>query len=289
MFEAVERNDCEKRYSCLTDGLDKESIHTIDRILKRIQIAKRNHGLPIGMYDAKEKEDSRYLIKNFDCQIKKISGDCYAFKQYKLPIPHFEPCVFMSLHGIPEIDTDPGVLKEKDIIDAGGFIGDSVLVLAPYTERNVYTFEPVKENFDLLLKTMELNHIQNVVCENVALGSRQGEVSFQENGSTSKKVVNSGGRGVPVITLDEYVREHRLQVGLIKTDLEGMEQDFLAGAKETITNQKPVLLLSMYHNDSDFFEMKQLLESWDVGYHFKVRRGLEHSILLETMLIAEVL
>ncbi len=85
------------------------------------------------------------------------------------------------------------------------------------------------------------------------------------------------------------MREHQLRVGLIKTDLEGMEQDFLAGAKETIMKQKPILLLSMYHNDSDFFDMKRLLESWNVGYHFKVRRGREHSISLETMLIAEAL
>ena len=100
--------------------------------------------------------------------------------------------------------------------------------------------------------------------------------------------MDEGTEKVPVITLDEYVREHPLQVGLIKSDLEGMEQDFLLGAKETITTQKPVLLLSMYHNDRDFFGLKPLLESWDVGYHFKVFKGLDYGICLETMLIAEV-
>jgi len=197
MFEAIERDDFEGRYSKLIDGLDEESVRTIDRILTRIRIAKKRYGRLTGLYNTSEKDNSRYLIKNFENNIQKVSKSCYAYKEYKLPILHFEPCVFLSFHGVPEIETDLGVLKGKDIIDAGGFIGDSVLVLAPYTERNVYTFEPVKENFDLLLKTMELNHIQNVVCENVALGSRQGELSFQENGSTSKKVVNFGGGGSP--------------------------------------------------------------------------------------------
>ncbi len=195
IFEAIERNDYEKRYSSLTDGLDKESIRTIDRVLERIQIAKRNHGLPIGVYDAKDKEDSRYLIKNLDLEIKIISKDCYAFKQYKLPVPYFMPNVFMSLLGIPEIDTDLGELKGKDIIDAGGFIGDSALVLAPYTERKVYTFEPVQKNFDRLLKTINLNNIQNIVPVKAAVGSQRGELSFQSNGSSSQKMVNSGGGG----------------------------------------------------------------------------------------------
>ena len=53
---------------------------------------------------------------------------------------------------------------QGDIIDAGGFIGDSVLVLSPLTGGKVYTFEPVRENFDLMQKTMELNHITNAVC-----------------------------------------------------------------------------------------------------------------------------
>ncbi len=195
MLEAIERDDLESRYSRLIDGLDEESVRTVDRILERLRILKRNHGLPVGLYNSSEKEDSRYLIKNFANNIKQISEDCYAFKQYKLPISHFESCVFMSFHGLPEIDTDPDLLKAKDIIDAGGFIGDSVLVLAPYTERKVYTFEPVKKNFDLLLKTMELNHIQNVVCENVALGSQRGELSFQIAGSSSGKSWGGGGGG----------------------------------------------------------------------------------------------
>lgn len=55
------------------------------------------------------------------------------------------------------------------------------------------------------------------------------------------------------------------------------------------TTQRPVLLLSMYHNDRDFFGLKPLLESWDVGYRFKVFKGLDYGICLETMLIAEVL
>lgn len=289
-YEALNRDDFKNNYLQLIEGLDEESVQTVDRILARLQLMRKWHGFPFGLYNSKEKRDVRELVRDLDREIKKVSNDCYQYKQYKLPIRHFEACVFVGCHEITEIDTDPSVLREKDIIDAGGFIGDSVLVLAPYTEKKIYTFEPMKKNFDLLKKTMELNEIQNVVCENVALGSKKGTVIFEENGSSSgRNETNVRGGRIPVITLDDYVRENHLHVGLIKTDLEGMEQDFLLGAKETITTQKPVLLLSMYHNPSDFFKMKQLLDSWHVGYRFKVRRGKEYTICTETMLIAEVL
>lgn len=288
-FQAVTGGDFMYRYMRLVDGLDEESIETVNRILARIQIMEKYRALPLDIYTEKEKEMLTFLEKEFPREILKLSNNCYAYKQYRLPIHHFEPCVFLDKHGIAQIGTSRDRILQGDIIDAGGFIGDSVLVLSPLTSKEVYTFEPVKENFDLLQKAMELNHITNAVCEKAALGRQNGTAAFAVQDSCSYRTdsVGEGIEKVPVVTLDEYVREHHLQVSLIKSDLEGMEQDFLLGAKETITTQKPVLLLSMYHNDRDFFGLKPLLESWDVGYRFKVFKGLDHGICLETMLIAE--
>ena len=290
-FQAVTGGDFMCRYMRLVDGLDEESVETVNRILTRIQIMEKHRVLPLDIYTREEKKILTFLEKEFPCEVLILSDNCYAYKQYRLPMNHFEPCVFLDKHGIAQIDTNRDRIMQGDIVDAGGFIGDSVLILSPLTNQKVYTFEPVKENFDLLQKTVELNHITNAVCEKAALGRQSGTAAFavQEFGSHRTDSAGVGTENVPVITLDEYVREHHLQVGLIKTDLEGMEQDFLMGAKETIITQKPVLLLSMYHNDRDFFGLKPLLESWDVGYRFKVFKGLDYGVCLETMLVAEVL
>lgn len=289
-FQAVTSGDLMYRYMRLVDGLDEESIETVNRILTRIQIMEKSRALPLDIYNDEEKKMFTFLEKEFPREVLKVSDNCYAYKQYRLPVNHFEPCVFFDKHGITQLSANRNRMIQGDIIDAGGFIGDSVLVLSPLTGGKVYTFEPVRENFDLMQKTMELNHITNAVCEKAALGRQSGTAAFAVQNFCSYRTdsMDEGTEKVPVITLDEYVREHPLQVGLIKSDLEGMEQDFLLGAKETITTQKPVLLLSMYHNDRDFFGLKPLLESWDVGYHFKVFKGLDYGICLETMLIAEV-
>lgn len=85
------------------------------------------------------------------------------------------------------------------------------------------------------------------------------------------------------------MRENKIEVGFIKVDIEGFEMEFLKGAKETICTQKPAMLLSIYHQGSDYFGIKPLIESWNLGYTFKIHKGVDLSITGETALFCEVL
>ena len=93
---------------------------------------------------------------------------------------------------------------------------------------------------------------------------------------------------IKCITLDEYVSEKNLDVGLIKVDVEGAEQLFLQGAKQTISEQKPTLLLSIYHSGDDFQKVKSIIDEWNLGYKFRLYKPLDGRILMETLLICEV-
>lgn len=76
----------------------------------------------------------------------------------------------------------------------------------------------------------------------------------------------------------QIIAENNLNVGLIKVDLEGAEQEFLKGAEQTIRN---------YHKPSDFFELKPMLESWVPEYEFTIFNPVDISVLLETMIVAQ--
>ena len=77
-------------------------------------------------------------------------------------------------------------------------------------------------------------------------------------------------------------------MGLIKVDIEGAEQSFLSGAKNTIIEHRPVLLISIYHNYNDFYKIKPLIESWNSGYQFDFHSPvLEYAVNRETLLICE--
>ena len=93
---------------------------------------------------------------------------------------------------------------------------------------------------------------------------------------------------IQLITLDSYVREYKLNVGLIKTDLEGFEQPFLRGAENIIKTQRPTLLISIYHCADDFFKIKPMIESWNLGYKFRIVKPVDGRVSLETLLIGEV-
>ena len=288
----MESPDFPEKFVRLTSGMDEKSCQTVIRILTRIRRAIGTKKILVDLYAQDEQEELRLVRGIFRSEIMEVSGDLFAWRNYLLPIRHFEASVFYYRHGLRAL-RHPELAKGKAVIDAGGFIGDSALIFQELGASAIYTFEPIPENFARIKRTLELNRIANVVPENIALGAESGTVAMRTAGSCSSvKKEDSARQGecvtVPMRALDDYCREHSLQVGLIKTDLEGAEMDFLAGAKRTICEQRPILLVSIYHSPRDFFEIKPLIESWNLGYIFRVYHPTISDISSETLLIGEV-
>ncbi len=287
--------DFPQKYLSLTSNLDAKSCETVIRILTRIKQFINTKKLYIDFYTQEEQEELRLLQDNFHYEIMQISDDLFAWRNYLLPKGTSYPSSLYYRHGLSTLKA-PETARGKAVIDAGGYIGNSVLVFQELNPSAIYTFEPVHEYFELLKRTLELNRITNAVPENIALGAENGtatmRVDIHGGGSSIVKADASAKQSecitVPMRALDDYVAEHSLQVGLIKTDLEGAEPDFLAGAKKTICEQRPILLISIYHNPHDFFEIKPLIESWNLGYRFSIYRPTIGGTHAETLLIGEV-
>lgn len=92
----------------------------------------------------------------------KISNGLYYYDGFYLPANQFEDSVFYYKHGIDSLKTLDKI-RGNDIIDAGGYIGDSILILSPLTDKKVYSFEAVSQSYELMQKTIELNNIKNAV------------------------------------------------------------------------------------------------------------------------------
>ena len=139
-----------------------------------------------------------------------------------------------------------------------------------------------------MIKTIELNNKTNIVPINKGLADTKREEEIYINGSGSGLVCKSSSReSIELITLDEFVSNSDIEVGLIKTDLEGFEFPFLLGAVNTIKRFKPVLLIYVYHKPEDFFKIKPFLESLNLGYTFKFCKHVDGNALIETVMIAE--
>jgi hypothetical protein len=49
-------------------------------------------------------------------------------------------------------------------------------LLAPYTRKKIYSFEACLENYQDMLKTIEMNHIENAHPEHLALADKPGTI-----------------------------------------------------------------------------------------------------------------
>ena len=292
--DAMNREDSAQRFSALISGLDNESRNTVSDIIHRMgMIADGNKSLQ-DVYTQREQEEFVRMNDEFSSKIVKLNDNLYYYNGYYLPVNQFDSSVFFTRYGIDKLTTLDSV-RNKHIIDAGGYVGDTALLFSSYTDKNIHVFEASPSNMDIIRETIRLNHLDNIVPVSKALGEKSGTATFSlgERNSCNSLVERPGYNypdhiEVPVVTLDDYVRENNIEVGLIKVDIEGGEQMLLRGAVETIRTQHPILLISIYHSANDFFEIKPMIEKMCGKYTFRIVKPANPAIALETILLAEV-
>lgn len=185
---------------------------------------------------------------------------------------------------------DRNYIRDKDIIDAGAFTGDTSIPLSDITNKNVYAFEPFDESFELLEKNIKANNIENIVPVKKSLGNRNGERSLYLTGHNFQGITtNPDARDydqeikVEEVTIDKFVEENNLDVGYITVDVEGAELDLLAGALNTLKAQRPILNISIYHKVSDFFEIIPWIANLDLEYEFNLLKEQPWPFLADTV------
>lgn len=280
------------KYDKLVKNLDSKSIEILDIVIKRAKEYKDNGTTCFQLVNYEQIEHGN-LQTNFFGKIIQ-NEDYLSFENYKLKNGPLDAGIFYHKLYIDDLKTKTKI-SSKSIIDAGAHIGDSTMVLSKYTNEKVYAFEPVLGNYNSLLQNIQLNNLKNIVPVRKGLGSENviTDINLADMGSTLKETPQHNKElckqeKIEIIRLDDYVKENNLEVGLIKVDIEGFEQEFLKGAENTIKTQKPTLLLSIYHSADDFFHIKPLIESWDLGYKLIIKKTLNYTISLDTMLIAEI-
>lgn len=115
------------------------------------------------------------------------------------------------------------------IIDIGGAMGDSALFLAKkFTSAKILVFEPLPDQYQLLLKNIELNNLSNIIPYQLAIATKKTINLYLSPSHVHASTVNNS-RAVDKIfvkgeRLDKFVTR---QVDLLKIDCEGAELDIL--------------------------------------------------------------
>jgi len=261
-----------KKIGILKKGLDLESRNLIEQIIQRQKHVFTHNILDLRLLTREERKDQHIYIYPIKRKYRRL-GNYYGIENF------YFHCGLRFL--------TKNVLKKyqkKDVVDAGAANGDTPAIFSrEYTFKNIFAFEPEKNNYRKLLKNIKRFRLKNVIPVNKGVGDRNLVLKITNEEGQSHINVH-GNQEVEIITIDEFVEKNNISVGLIKMDIEGFESYAIKGAEETIKDQKPLLLISIYHSGKDFFEIKPLLEKWG-GYKFMVRKLNPHHFFFDTMLI----
>jgi FkbM family methyltransferase len=270
-FDYFVSNNMASKITALQRGLDSTSLRELDHALELIwNLPEWSYRKAIEVHDLA----AIYPPEAFDEQAeidRALSRLLYRFPRRNQDL---EPAVFYYHHGLKCLPPDVVKgLRGRSFLDLGCYIGDSALVLAEYEPAEIHCFDISKHSLDTLAQVMELNRVQVPIHRHhLALGAEAGSVSLKDSGELGTSIFREGSDVVSMQTLDAFTEEHGVEVGLIKADIEGEALNMVRGARETITRDRPVLLLAIYHNPDEFFEIKPLVESWAPEYAFMVRK-----------------
>ena len=210
--------------------------------------------------------DAAYFRKGFT---EKRSG---KYKQYK-QIYELNPEIFYFHHRLRFADKKVlDYIKNKDILDCGAYVGDSLLVLRNYTNRNIYRYEFSSPNLSMFNKVMQANNVKSdYVLRPVALGDENKiiQISNQNNVSMANRIISGKDLSVEMVTIDSEKGKFKFKAGFIKMDVEGFGWNVIKGAIKTIQEDRPVLSLGVYHNPEELFKIKPFLEENLPNYKFE--------------------
>lgn len=273
--EYIEENKVE--VVTFMNDLDKESKSELDNIIKNLKFMSEQNLIEVIQKFMVSKEKLLEHLHNLE-SIK---------NNYKLPVELHEEAIFKYKHGLKYLPQEIiKALKSTVFLDCGAFAGDSAIIFEKeYHPSRVYAFEPNPDNYRYLLETIKLNNLDRVIPVQKGVGKKSGIINYTPFGIASS-ASEEGSKKMDIVSIDDFVNEHDLSIGLIKMDVEGYELEALSGAKLTIERFKPVLLISIYHHPEELFGTKKFIQAIVPDYMFKIKHLADLRPLGEIHLIA---
>jgi FkbM family methyltransferase len=166
---------------------------------------------------------------------------------------------------------------EKRHIDVGAYDGDTAIEFAENSDKysDIIAFEPDTVTFRHFQKNTE--SIRDCIGINAAVGRYDGKVSFASGNGRASHCEENGDAAVECISIDKYcgfthIDAKGVPVGSIKIDAEGMDEDVICGAVNTIYCCKPNLAIALYHRAGDLIELPLLIRKHYHKYEFYLRK-----------------
>jgi FkbM family methyltransferase len=152
---------------------------------------------------------------------------------------------------------------QQVFVDVGANVG-GYSVRAAAKGMKVIAFEPNPDNFLLLKRNAEINHVSLDQLQ-YALGPSDGHARLVLNGGLSR-ISPDEGITVEMRTLDSFSLP---AVNLVKIDVESYELEVLQGARKTLKEHHPALMVEMHDWAGAKKEAALFALLTELGYQFE--------------------
>lgn len=134
------------------------------------------------------------------------------------------------------------------ILDAGANIGNHTVYFAKACGvESCISFEPNPPVADVLERNVRLNNLSSVTVMKEGLSDREGHIYLQYQNMTNvggtQFTNDPSGRSFNCRTIDSL---NLTKLDFVKIDVEGMGDKVLVGAKDTLSQHKPVVMIELF-------------------------------------------
>ena len=231
--------------------------------------------------------NSRKIFKNWYIYPKvyyKLINDTFVIfrtktdLRIKIRVRSTDLMALTNVWMINEYDIEDFEINVNDtVIDIGAHIGlFSLLVSQRCKTGKILSFEPVRENFDLLVYNLKLNHIENVLPFNMAVSKNSDKLNLFLNDDQSAHSIfpkSSESISVESTSLQKIFEENKISsCKLLKLDCEGAEYEIIDSLPSEYLNKIQNIVMEYHSADTKPELVKSLiLKIENAGFKIKTR------------------
>ena len=231
--------------------------------------------------------NSRKIFKNWyiypKVYYKLLNDDFVIFKtktglSIKIRVRSTDLMALTNVWLINEYDVKDFEINANDtVIDIGSHIGlFSLLVSQLCKTGKILSFEPVRENFDLLVSNLNLNHIENVLPFNMAVSKNSGKLDlFLNNDQSAHSIFSESSQTISVesTSLQKIFDENKISsCKMLKIDCEGAEYEIIDSLPSEYFDKIQNIVMEYHLADTKPELVKNLiLKIENAGFKIKTR------------------
>lgn len=174
----------------------------------------------------------------------------YAIKRlYSIKLYHVFKYRYVEFINDPLMYIKRDFLPYNQIVfDVGSQFGDYALLWEKHYNANVYAFELLKSNYNVLLNNIRINK-SHIHANNMAIGNSNILDYYIKGNMANQTYVAYNKNHTYSYSIDDIAKEYNAIPDMLKIDVEGFEYDVLWGSINILRQFHPKIILEVHTSE----------------------------------------